>query len=89
MVPRIQETQEALSQPLEEFISTGIITDPTEATTCKLLNKYSGKEHKHTYSEDSSNGQSKTKTNFLPDTTLDLIDHKKYDKKVWLQKKLT
>ena len=72
--------------PLLKTSYVGIITGRMEAMTCKLLKKYSGKEHKHTYSEDSSNGQSKTKTNFLPDTTLDLIDHKKYDKKFGYKK---
>ena len=48
----------------------GITTDPTEAMTFKLPNKYSGKEHKHTYSEDSSNGQkNNNKAQYLPDTT--------------------
>ena len=49
--------------------SIGTITDLMEILIYRLLNRYSGKEHKHIYLGDSSNGQN-GKTKDFPDTTV-------------------
>ena len=48
--------------------SIGTITGLMEARTYRLLNRYSGKEHKHIYLGGFSNGQN-GKTKDFPDTT--------------------
>ena len=54
--------------PLLKILYAGIITDLMGVMICRLLSRFSGKEHKRIYLGGSSNGQN-CKTKDLPDTT--------------------
>ena len=55
--------------PLLKILYAGIITDLMGVMICRLLSRFSGKEHKRIYLGGFSNGQNGKTKNF-PDTTM-------------------